>query len=925
MNKYLIKMTSVDENDEKRHVSQKKSEKKIKFMLGCSQHSYENAHFYCFDCRISFCSICLISHHLHSTIDKYDYSMPTETLVNNIVNEVFDKLSYIKTSYPQYFNESLICGSKENSMDNKIEEIESKNYEPKSKGGEPFKISEMLFKIEELQSILKQKFKSRGLTECKLNKETKRKLNNFDSNLTKFRSTCILTLRSQKKGTETSEEEDILLLEEEVFLEIHNTVLQLHKGKASLLEYLDGLLQQIEKEQNANLNQVDELQKEFFSEIEGDLSKIIKKLELFDIESLVKSKNESSSRADSMSGSILKKKKTTINESRKKQSASIQSSILTAQVISQSAESKNFSHSKSSMQLKNKNKVTISGNPEINPSLSNHVIDEKFDEEFENTKKVDFEVVPTPRKITSPKLDYKKSESTRVGSVQSSCRSRAARVLSLNTKSSIYDSQTKQQDKKTITSCSNLYSRINSNSKSQSQNHIILSGKINQKDSKSIQTSAIKSTSSSRLATKMNKSTSADYYSESIKSKPNKGNLIKSPPMVTHSNISKSVSITGAVPDDLKLSCLSPIEKNIKSKNTVDDSVSDSNASYFESRFTSFTKPNNFQFKANDMKFKLLNNPLINQGKQINCTTHNFLRNDVVIMKRRLEKYPEIMSYNPYTSKFESLIIDITEESKIKKFYEFSIFLNVNNSIFVSGGKKKNKKLSKLFLKFNYLSNELLRLPDMIEPRCSHSLIYHEERQEIFVVGGYGLKTCEKYSIEESKWSLISPMNYVRQVATLLFVNRRYLIAAFGFTSDESFEEVEFFEKLDIESSNLEKSDVSIWEMMKVSTSGISGCLRIFNTGVISTGLNNFLICGGETFKGEETSDVYLLSFNCTEGFSIKPYSNGKVKLPTRASFIDKYFVPLEKGRYVQFEMKRNNIICFNINNSTFKLEQCKL
>lgn len=434
----------------------------------------------------------------------------------------------------------------------------------------------------------------------------------------------------------------------------------------------------------------------------------------------------------------------------------------------------------------------------------------------------------------------------------------------------------------------------------------------------------------------------------------------------------------------------------IKQVNNNDDtkknkSNNNTNISVFTDTMTCMTLPNQ-TFTSNlnlDRKqtHQLLNYPENKKG--IFSTNENTITNDIntktnintdtktnthstLLLKRKLDKHSEFVIYNTSLRKFEILTPEINSVFKIKRFYEFSIYINVNNTIYISGGKKKSKKMSKCFLSYNYNTNELIQLSDMLNKRCSHSMIYSYSSNEIFSIGGYANKSCEKYDISLNKWFKLDSLHKERQVPTLFFCNfssKSYLYCGFGFITDETLDDIEDFERLEVSrnsgfssfgnnnklmsscytnftntSGNCFSSLKNKWEVISISVSGISDCIRIFNTGIIgmqckicrSDGIksksiddnikcscsNCFLILGGENYKGDETDDIYLLNINNSV---IKPYKEGKLKLPSKTSFIEKNFINYDDNLFAQFEMKRSNILVVDLNNDDIYLEKLGL
>ena len=84
-------------------------------------------------------------------------------------------------------------------------------------------------------------------------------------------------------------------------------------------------------------------------------------------------------------------------------------------------------------------------------------------------------------------------------------------------------------------------------------------------------------------------------------------------------------------------------------------------------------------------------------------------------MKRKLLK--EIYIYNIKDKRFES-IKDFKRDANIfKRFYQFSIYLNAKNNLYITGGKTKEEQISNSFYCYNYEQNTLTVLPEMLNAR----------------------------------------------------------------------------------------------------------------------------------------------------------------------------------------------------------------
>ena len=331
---------------------------------------------------------------------------------------------------------------------------------------------------------------------------------------------------------------------------------------------------------------------------------------------------------------------------------------------------------------------------------------------------------------------------------------------------------------------------------------------------------------------------------------------------------------------------------------------------------------NTIQVKNNEPK----NNNNINNINNINITGKIFLNknnstdkiylnpkiHNKYIMKRKLLK--EIYIYNIKEKRLESIKDFKKDQNLFKRFFQFSIYLNAKNNLYISGGKTKEEQISNSFYCYNYEQNTLTVLPEMINPRCSHSMIYinnHIINDELFIIGGHGINTGERYSFRTQKWKLLPCLHTKeRQVPTLICYGD-YLYTIFGFVNGKKNSYI-LGEKI-----NLNK--LENWEMINVKYNGIDEeKLNKFNVGVIKLSNDSFLIVGGEINTGGETDDVFKLDFKGNDEIVI---SETNLKLPCPASFIDKNFIPLDQKKFAQFDMKKSNFIFYDMLTNKFGMK----
>ena len=96
---------------------------------------------------------------------------------------------------------------------------------------------------------------------------------------------------------------------------------------------------------------------------------------------------------------------------------------------------------------------------------------------------------------------------------------------------------------------------------------------------------------------------------------------------------------------------------------------------------------------------------IINNYENIDINTGNFAKKIYTesVMKRKL--LHEIIIYNIKQKQFESRKKFRNKNPKFKKFLHFSVFLNINNRLYISGGKDKEEKCIKDFYSYDYYTN----------------------------------------------------------------------------------------------------------------------------------------------------------------------------------------------------------------------------
>lgn len=176
------------------------------------------------------------------------------------------------------------------------------------------------------------------------------------------------------------------------------------------------------------------------------------------------------------------------------------------------------------------------------------------------------------------------------------------------------------------------------------------------------------------------------------------------------------------------------------------------------------------------------------------------------------------------TNPFEIIVYDKTQNlvafqsythEDLSFFNQFSSYCNGVNTLFLSGGDKQRDMEgqttnSNVLAKFDLTTNEIVKLPNLIEGRHWHSMIY-VPNSYVFIVGGVGNKTVEVFDTVKNTISIDSELNEFRSEASLCCVDNRYLYAFCGFKFQDDY--IDTVERCDLRSK---KRD---WEYVKINFS----------------------------------------------------------------------------------------------------------
>ena len=770
------------------------TDSKFKQMLECNLHPRENAHFFCLNCNLSFCALCIDKHVSHDFLDKYDFSKSKQEIVKTILRNMLGMIKEKKKKESFNVISEKILNSEKN-----LEFFDEFNLKEKNI-------------IENIKLIWANYEQYTNEYKNIINNLIEKKVNDFNQNLLKFKMICINNLSEAQKSTDES---DIITLDNDYFQSFHQTLKELNIGRDALMNYLEVR----NSECDYILNEYNKFNEEIMADMKNILNKIQNK-NLFFKELYLKNEENANSE-DAQKEKNLEEKDN--NEKNENNMDDIDDNINIDEI--------------------QKNKGYFENKNDIN-NLNN----------IDKTNKINY--------INNQDIPKNNNE-----------------ILLDDNNNAIYNSLEvsllSNQDEV------NVQQYINATFDANANEHEILVNESPEKSNQENNNNKLLLDEKNTLINKDNNNENNNINDTDIK-------LVKS---ASSCGFNENIEEYGEGGNSLirKMNKINNKEFNtIQVRNEPKDNINNNNNINITGKI--FLNKNNSTDKI-----------------YLNSKTHN-----KYIMKRKLLK--EIYIYNIIERRLES-IKDFRKDSNLfKRFFQFSIYLNAKNNLYISGGKTKDEQISNSFYCYNYEQNMLTVLPEMLNARCSHSMIYinnHIINDELFIIGGHGINTGERYSFRTQKWKLLPSLHTKeRQVPTLLCVDD-YLYTIFGFVNGKK----NFYvlgEKINL--NNLEK-----WEMINIKCNGIDEArLNKFNVGLIKLSNNSFLLVGGEINTGGETDDVFKLDFKGEDEIVI---SDTNLKLPCPASFIDKNFIALDQMKFAQFDMKKSNFIFYDTLTNKFGMK----
>ena len=208
---------------------------KLKTMLECSEHIDENAHYYCFECKVSFCALCIDKHSQHDFIDKATYAKTSKDIVDDIIRDMN------MTIHEQYEHELNVY----NDDKGRNEFIKTILGDVKNDNKQKINIDD-----DDVSKLFKELMNSYNEYLIQFNKEYMATLNmkvdDYKENLKKFKLICLNNLNKVKSvNNNNSNLSEIVLSNETYLINVHNTLKELSQGKKALISYITATNQEI--------------------------------------------------------------------------------------------------------------------------------------------------------------------------------------------------------------------------------------------------------------------------------------------------------------------------------------------------------------------------------------------------------------------------------------------------------------------------------------------------------------------------------------------------------------------------------------------------------------------------------------------------------------------------------------------------------
>ena len=247
---------------------------------------------------------------------------------------------------------------------------------------------------------------------------------------------------------------------------------------------------------------------------------------------------------------------------------------------------------------------------------------------------------------------------------------------------------------------------------------------------------------------------------------------------------------------------------------------------------------------------------------------------------------------------FDKFSLD--KNKKLKEFPKGGAFCNYAKKLYFSGGQINNNFKSNYYLSIAIDSdNEPVANIDemnlMLYSHSNHSMICNGN--SIFVIGGINSNKCEAFDLKTLKWETMPDLISPERQQAILTIFKNYLYAFMGHTQYNILESIERININDFRNNN--------WENVEYTKSGN------INTKFYASGVYNIrgqlFFLGGKIGLGKEErdfkSEIYRFKFDNNEFFNTDLCYNGAI------SFIENEFHHISEENIGNFINIDNGIL----------------
>ncbi len=263
---------------------------------------------------------------------------------------------------------------------------------------------------------------------------------------------------------------------------------------------------------------------------------------------------------------------------------------------------------------------------------------------------------------------------------------------------------------------------------------------------------------------------------------------------------------------------------------------------------------NNILTNQIDINSKLINPKIVSDYcLLLNEISYNFHQSYNRFIISYIENTTIISLYDTRKSKFLTKDFKETLKEYPSLNYSLSIIFDDFDLFFISGGIEfSNYDSSNLLLSFRWSTMKIEFIEKMPKKRAFHSSIYFDNK--LYIIGGmseknYYLNECYCFHITGKKWEKIPNLNISRLNPSLCIYNNNYLYVIRGNNKNESIDSIEFI--------NI-KNMINGWILFKPFDPGFSwfGCDTSL---AITINQNQILIFGGRDKNGKLFHHSFIL------------------------------------------------------------------